>query len=191
MEKALALQIPISALNSLSTHHISLQHPARYSILHHQGQLSVVRGQGWGTLAAVALCGTQETYLDIFGGLETAGHGHTWQQLRLRCIHGLDLSVPYVLVLTQISPDEVLPLHKGGSQAWTNVYAAQNLAWNSKPTSTALHSHGGPIWAPWDALNGDSIYSCLPGRAPPRRHCAKIPMDVQGRERIESLQRSL
>lgn len=34
----------------------------------------------------------------------------------------------YVLVLTQTSPDEVvLPLHKGGTQAWTNVYVAQDL----------------------------------------------------------------
>lgn len=95
--------------------------------------------------------------------------------------------MPYVLVLTQTSPDEaVLPLHKGGTQAWTNVYVAQDLVWKSKPTSIALLSHGGTIWAPWAAVKGDSIYSCLSGRVPLRWHCAKIPTDVQGRERTES-----
>ena len=79
-------------------------------------------------LAAGVLCGTQETYLDIFGGLGTAGHSQTLQKLHLYCIHGLDLSMPYVLVLTQISSDEVLPLYKGGTQAWINVYVPQDLA---------------------------------------------------------------
>lgn len=34
------------------------------------------------------------------------------------CIHGSNLSILYMLVLTQIAPDEELfPLHKSGSQA--------------------------------------------------------------------------
>lgn len=80
-------------------------------------------------LAAGALCGTQETYLDMFGGLGTAWHSQTWQKLHLCFSHGLDLGMPYALVLTQVSLDEeVLPLHKGVTQAWTNVYIAQDLA---------------------------------------------------------------
>lgn len=86
----------------------------------------MVQGQGYSTVAAGALCGTHEISLDIFGELETAGHRQSWH---LYFIHGLDLRMPYVLVLTQISPDEeVLPLHRGGTQAWANVYAAQDLA---------------------------------------------------------------
>lgn len=129
MENALALHIPISAINFLYTHHTSSQYPVRDSILQvQQGQLSVVLGQSWNILAPGEVCGTQKDYLDIFGGLGAAGLSQTWQKLHLCFVFNMDLSMPYVLVLTQISQDEeVLPLHKGGNQSWTNVYAAQDL----------------------------------------------------------------
>lgn len=79
-------------------------------------------------MAAGEVCETQKNYLDIFGGLRTAELSQTWQKLHLYFVVSVDLSMPYVLVLIQISPDEeVLPLHKSGTQAWTNVYEAQDL----------------------------------------------------------------
>lgn len=83
--------------------------------------------------------------------------------------------------------EEVLPLHKGGTQAWADVYVAQDLVWNSKPTSTALLSHRGPIWAPWAAVEWDNTYSCLSGKVSLRGCCAEIPMDgAREREKTEN-----
>lgn len=86
------------------------------------------------------------------GGSMTEGHRRpTWISMKDKaqqctgtpgksctyCIHGPNLSILYMLVLIQIVPyEELFCLHKGGSQAWTNVQVAQDLPWNSRPTNS-------------------------------------------------------
>lgn len=102
----------------------------------------------WGVIAAWQKC-----IRGLPGCLWRTEHSKTRKKLPLYCIRGPNLRNPYTLAFTNISPDEEpFPFHNCGRQALTDVQVAQNLAWGSRHTNTALlsqedvYNHPGLLW---------------------------------------------